>query len=113
MMLTAFVLIRSRTPKILKDELNITRDKCERLDRDNHNLIKSGHLKDMEIKELKAKTDLQSVMEAQNSMNQQLIHHSQTVMDNHTQISKICGSMVETLQSISVTQERIAKKLLA
>lgn len=111
--LAVWAVLRSKTPQLLRGELIIWREKCERLERDNHNLIKAGYLRDMEIKELKNKTDLQAVIEVQNSMHQQFIDHSVAVMANHKQLFELVGGIVNSQKGITVILERISAKLLA
>jgi hypothetical protein len=92
-LLAAYVLFRSRTPGILKDELEVTRAKCQRLEEDNSTLIAASHQKDVEIADLKAKTDLTDIQKTQR------------------EILVLCSTTAKSLESVSRTLERISSSL--
>lgn len=60
-LLIAYVLVRSRTSSILRDELVTTRERCDRIEKENEGLKAEGHTKDVTIADLRARTDLESV----------------------------------------------------
>lgn len=91
-LLTAYVLFRSRTPQILRDELQVTREKSERLEKENKDLVEKGHANDVMIAELKAKTDLTDIRA------------------NQHEILMISARTVSLLDSISKTMERLESK---
>jgi hypothetical protein len=74
--LTAYVLFRSRTPALLKDELQVTRERCVRIEAENKDLKAADHAKDIQITELKAKTDLESVKAQMAAIQQQIVQES-------------------------------------
>jgi hypothetical protein len=88
--LTGYVLFRSRTPRLLKDELEITRGRCERIEGENKVLVESNHQKDVEIADLKARTDLTEIQKTQR------------------EILVLCSNTAKSLESVSKTLERIS-----
>jgi hypothetical protein len=91
--LTAYVLFRSRTPAILKDELEVTRARCARIEEENKTLVEAGHKKDVEIADLKARTDLTEIQKTQR------------------EILLLCSTTARSLESVSKTLERISSSL--
>jgi rhodanese-related sulfurtransferase len=91
--LTAYVLFRSRTPKLLKDELVITRERCQRFEIENKALIEAGHQKDVEIADLKARTDLTEIQKTQRD------------------ILVLCSTTAKSMDSMAKTIERISASL--
>ena len=91
--LTAYVLFRSRTPAILKDELEITRARCNRIEEENKALVEAGHKKDVEIADLKVRTDLTDIQKTQR------------------EILVLCSTTASSLESVSKTLERISSSL--
>jgi len=75
-LLAGYVLFRSRTPALLKDELSITRARCKRLEEDNTSLKSSDHAKDVMIADLKAKTDLNTITTQIVALQQQIAQES-------------------------------------
>jgi hypothetical protein len=59
--LAVYVLARSRTPALLKDELAVTRERCTRFESENGQLKAVSHTQEVTIAELKARTDLDAV----------------------------------------------------
>jgi hypothetical protein len=91
--LTAYVLFRSRTPAILKDELEVTRARCNRIEEENKALVEAGHKKDVEIADLKARTDLTEIQKTQR------------------EILTICSATSQCMDSVARTLERISGAL--
>jgi hypothetical protein len=60
-LLIAYVLVRSRTSSILREERDALRDKCARIEEEDAKLKEEGHAKDVIIADLRAKTDLEVV----------------------------------------------------
>lgn len=60
-MLAAYVLFRSKTSSVLQGELTAWKDKCDRLEEENKDLIATGHAKDVEIADYKARTDMTDI----------------------------------------------------
>lgn len=92
-LLTAYVLFRSRTPAILKDELEVTRARCARIEDENKALVKAGHAKDVEIADLKARTDLSEIQRTQR------------------EILVLCSTTASSMESVAKTLERISSSL--
>lgn len=72
-LLIAYVLFRSRTSGILREEVDALRTKCTRIETDNEDLKKAGHEKDVMIADLRAKTDLEAVKTQVAALQQQLL----------------------------------------
>src|SRR5213083_1109443 len=81
-LLAAYVLFRSRTPKILKEELDATRSKCTRLEAENKDLMLQVHEKDIRIAELVAKTDITDIRKDQQEIMKLMLTHNTTIMQN-------------------------------
>lgn len=108
-----YVIIRSRTPEILREELVAWREKAERLERDNHNLIKSDHLKDVEIAELKAKTNIEKVMETQELIIQSQQQMMQCFTNLFSMVEKINHSQVDIAKVLGRMLSRLDKDQIA
>lgn len=93
LLLAVYVLARSKTPEILKAELEATRMRCDRYEEENANLQKQVHTKDVEIAELKAKTDLSQIQKTQH------------------EILAAIKSVGETMNSVANTMQRITAVL--
>jgi septation ring formation regulator EzrA len=89
-LLSAYVLFRSRTPAILKDELVITRERCQRLEKETAKLADENHIKDLVIADLKAKTDLTDIRQT-----------LKEVMNISAVTAQTLSSVADTLKSIS------------
>ncbi len=92
-MLAAYVLFRSRTPRLLKDELEVTRERCTRVETENKGLIEAGHQKDVEIADLKARTDLSEIQKTQR------------------EILVLCSTTAKSMETIAMTMERVSHSL--
>lgn len=92
-LLTAYVLWRSRTPAILKDELEVTRARCTRIEDENKLLVEANHKKDVEIADLKARTDLTEIQKTQR------------------EILTLCSTTSQCMDSVARTLERISGAL--
>jgi hypothetical protein len=90
-LLTAYVLVRSRTPGILKDELEIIRERCSRIEAENAKLVEDGHIKDLVITDLKAKTDLTDIRQSLREM-----------MAINSSTAQTLAAIADTMKSISL-----------
>ena len=88
--LTAYVLVRSRTPRLLKDELDVVRQRCLRLEGENKDLVSSNHTKDVEIADLKARTDLSEIQKTQEK------------------ILVLCSTTAQHMSDVARTLERVS-----
>lgn len=105
--LAIYVLVRSRTPEILRGELQVTREKCDRLENENKDLTVATHIKDIEIADLRAKTDLSDVRKSQTAIFEILSQHSAT----HIKILELTHDTTATLQQLTTTLASMAARL--
>lgn len=75
-LLIAYVLFRSRTSALLREELDALGKKCVRIEEESEALKKADRLKDIIIADLKAKTDLDSVKSQIAELNKQTAQES-------------------------------------
>lgn len=99
-MLSAYVLFRSKTAALLKDELGVTRERCKRLEEDNQKLTEDSHIKDLVIADLKAKTDLTDIRQS-----------LKEVLTLSATTAQTLASVAETMKSISLNFNFPATKL--
>ncbi len=92
-----YVLIRSRTPRLLKDELEIQRAKCERIEKEKHDLEQDNHAKDIEIAALRAKTDVSDIRKTQTQLLEMFREHSQAMVTNNMEVLRVCRDIANTL----------------
>src|SRR5215813_3186012 len=81
-LLTGYVLYRSRTPEILRAELQIQREKSERLEKENAELHRHGQDQSVEIEKLKARTDLDEIRKGQTAILEIIATQSASILDN-------------------------------
>ena len=101
-LLMSYVLYRSRTPNILRGELQIVREKCERLEEENNQLLDVSHTKDLEIEKLRARTDLSELMEGQANIVRGQTEIVKLLMNSE----RAMGQLVNTLQAMEKRLDR-------
>src|SRR5207253_3392051 len=74
-LLAAFVLFRSRTPRLLREELEIIRAKLDRVEAELKETQALGHTKDIQIAELRVKTDVSDLRDTQQETLKMLAVH--------------------------------------
>lgn len=95
-LLMAYVLYRSRTPEILRGELEASRIKCERLEGENEQFKTISHDKDVQIADLKARTDLTDLRQGQAAILKLISKQNASAMETQTCMNQ----MVTTLRAM-------------
>src|SRR5262245_13270041 len=115
-LLMAYVLFRSRTPGILKGELEIQRQKSDRLEKENGDLTASNQQKDVEIAQLKERSDLTEIRKGQTAILEIIATNSASVLDNQSRmLSTSAGiekAMIEMVTTLAAMERRLDRGLV-
>lgn len=102
--LTAFVLLRSKTTDILRDEKTAWKDRADRLDGEIKGCRSEMAAKDVELAELRTKTDLKPVLERLELM---ISSFQQFEVKN----SEVHAAMIASLQANTAAIQQTAATL--
>ena len=101
----AYVLFRSRTAEVLRGERDAYQEKCERLNDELKICIEESHAKDIEITDLRAKTDLSELTKGQAAV---LANQAQ-MLAAAVELQTTLGHMTHVLEAM---EQRLAKGLV-
>jgi len=104
--LTAFVLFKSKTTDILRGEKEVWKEKAERLDTDLKDAKAQMGVKDVELAELRTKTDLKPLLEKLEMMYQHSILFERQSAEVHAAIVSGIQANTATVQGLGLQFQR-------